>query len=216
MKSGWGPYILAFPAGSSVLVPPLFLRVRFGKISRLVSIPLIKLDLPRAAGSFVTRRLTATDPAPPPPPGPRPLTHSPPPPAPCPQLAIAAATPRSVCSTGTSSAVRATAAAACAAGTTRPGHTASAARRISIAGAPGRRASPVTATRQVSGPRRPAPTPPPAAPFEPPLPRALAPPGSLRLQCDDSGTCACKATVTGWKCDRCLPGFHSLSEGGCR
>ncbi|XP_042769208.1 laminin subunit gamma-3 [Panthera leo] len=42
------------------------------------------------------------------------------------------------------------------------------------------------------------------------------PAGSLRLQCDDSGTCACKATVTGWKCDRCLPGFHSLSEGGCR
>ncbi|XP_045702223.1 laminin subunit gamma-3 [Phyllostomus hastatus] len=42
------------------------------------------------------------------------------------------------------------------------------------------------------------------------------PAGSLRLQCDDSGTCICKATVTGWKCDRCLPGFHSLSEGGCR
>ncbi|XP_015449611.1 laminin subunit gamma-3 [Pteropus alecto] len=42
------------------------------------------------------------------------------------------------------------------------------------------------------------------------------PAGSLRLQCDDSGTCLCKATVTGWKCDRCLPGFHSLSEGGCR
>lgn len=42
------------------------------------------------------------------------------------------------------------------------------------------------------------------------------PAGSLRLQCDDSGTCTCKATVTGWKCDRCLPGFHSLSEGGCR
>ncbi|XP_029776916.1 laminin subunit gamma-3 [Suricata suricatta] len=42
------------------------------------------------------------------------------------------------------------------------------------------------------------------------------PAGSLRLQCDDSGTCACKPTVTGWKCDRCLPGFHSLSEGGCR
>ncbi|XP_062938423.1 laminin subunit gamma-3 [Cynocephalus volans] len=42
------------------------------------------------------------------------------------------------------------------------------------------------------------------------------PAGSLSLQCDDSGTCACKPTVTGWKCDRCLPGFHSLSEGGCR
>ncbi|XP_044782389.2 laminin subunit gamma-3 isoform X3 [Bubalus bubalis] len=42
------------------------------------------------------------------------------------------------------------------------------------------------------------------------------PAGSLRLQCDDLGTCVCKPTVTGWKCDRCLPGFHSLSEGGCR
>uniref|UniRef100_A0A8C9A0M5 Laminin subunit gamma-3 n=1 Tax=Prolemur simus TaxID=1328070 RepID=A0A8C9A0M5_PROSS len=42
------------------------------------------------------------------------------------------------------------------------------------------------------------------------------PAGSLHLQCDDTGTCACKPTVTGWKCDRCLPGFHSLSEGGCR
>ncbi|KAL1288484.1 LAMC3 [Ovibos moschatus] len=42
------------------------------------------------------------------------------------------------------------------------------------------------------------------------------PAGSLRLQCDDLGTCICKPTVTGWKCDRCLPGFHSLSEGGCR
>ncbi|XP_021567698.1 laminin subunit gamma-3 [Carlito syrichta] len=42
------------------------------------------------------------------------------------------------------------------------------------------------------------------------------PAGSLHLQCDDTGTCACKPTVTGWKCDRCRPGFHSLSEGGCR
>lgn len=42
------------------------------------------------------------------------------------------------------------------------------------------------------------------------------PAGSLHLQCDGSGTCRCKTTVTGWKCDRCLPGFHSLSEGGCR
>uniref|UniRef100_A0A8C3PCE1 Laminin subunit gamma-3 n=1 Tax=Chrysemys picta bellii TaxID=8478 RepID=A0A8C3PCE1_CHRPI len=40
--------------------------------------------------------------------------------------------------------------------------------------------------------------------------------GSLRLQCDDSGTCDCKASVTGWKCERCRAGFHSLSEGGCR
>uniref|UniRef100_A0A8C2YQQ2 Laminin subunit gamma-3 n=1 Tax=Chinchilla lanigera TaxID=34839 RepID=A0A8C2YQQ2_CHILA len=42
------------------------------------------------------------------------------------------------------------------------------------------------------------------------------PAGSLHLQCDASGTCPCKPSVTGWKCDRCLPGFHSLSEGGCR
>ncbi|ELR51295.1 Laminin subunit gamma-3, partial [Bos mutus] len=42
------------------------------------------------------------------------------------------------------------------------------------------------------------------------------PAGSLRLQCDDLGTCVCKSTVMGWKCDRCLSGFHSLSEGGCR
>ncbi|KAM5298542.1 laminin subunit gamma-3 [Ctenodactylus gundi] len=40
--------------------------------------------------------------------------------------------------------------------------------------------------------------------------------GSLRLQCDAAGTCPCKPAVTGWKCDRCLPGFHSLGEGGCR
>uniref|UniRef100_A0A8C4VW64 Laminin subunit gamma-3 n=1 Tax=Gopherus evgoodei TaxID=1825980 RepID=A0A8C4VW64_9SAUR len=40
--------------------------------------------------------------------------------------------------------------------------------------------------------------------------------GSLRLQCDNSGACDCKASVTGWKCERCRAGFHSLSEGGCR
>ncbi|XP_069914292.1 laminin subunit gamma-3 [Oryctolagus cuniculus] len=42
------------------------------------------------------------------------------------------------------------------------------------------------------------------------------PAGSLSLQCDTEGSCTCRPTVTGWKCDRCLPGFHSLSEGGCR
>ncbi|XP_047556856.1 laminin subunit gamma-3 isoform X2 [Lutra lutra] len=42
------------------------------------------------------------------------------------------------------------------------------------------------------------------------------PAGSLHLQCDASGTCVCKPTVTGWKCDRCRPGFHTLSDGGCR
>ncbi|XP_074871196.1 laminin subunit gamma-3 [Carettochelys insculpta] len=40
--------------------------------------------------------------------------------------------------------------------------------------------------------------------------------GSLQLQCDSSGACECKAGVTGWKCERCQAGFHSLSAGGCR
>ncbi|NWI11131.1 LAMC3 protein, partial [Crypturellus soui] len=40
--------------------------------------------------------------------------------------------------------------------------------------------------------------------------------GSLHLQCDSSGACACKATVMGWKCERCKDGFHSLGQGGCR
>ncbi|XP_025905366.1 laminin subunit gamma-3 [Nothoprocta perdicaria] len=40
--------------------------------------------------------------------------------------------------------------------------------------------------------------------------------GSLHMQCDSSGACACKATVTGWKCERCRDGFHSLGRGGCR
>ncbi|NXN95811.1 LAMC3 protein, partial [Rhinopomastus cyanomelas] len=42
------------------------------------------------------------------------------------------------------------------------------------------------------------------------------PAGSLHPQCDSSGTCLCKANVTGWKCERCKDGYHSLSEGGCR
>ncbi|XP_052580641.1 laminin subunit gamma-3 isoform X1 [Peromyscus californicus insignis] len=54
------------------------------------------------------------------------------------------------------------------------------------------------------------------APRTPCQPCDCHPAGSLSLQCDDSGTCTCKPTVTGWKCDRCRPGFHSLSEGGCR
>nr|XP_015857477.1 laminin subunit gamma-3 [Peromyscus maniculatus bairdii] len=54
------------------------------------------------------------------------------------------------------------------------------------------------------------------APGTPCQPCDCHPAGSLSLQCDDSGTCTCKPTVTGWKCDRCRPGFHSLSEGGCR
>ncbi|KFQ92965.1 Laminin subunit gamma-3, partial [Nipponia nippon] len=45
---------------------------------------------------------------------------------------------------------------------------------------------------------------------------AGVPAGSLQPQCDSSGTCLCKANVTGWKCERCKDGYHSLSEGGCR
>ncbi|KAL1786196.1 laminin subunit gamma-3 [Sigmodon hispidus] len=54
------------------------------------------------------------------------------------------------------------------------------------------------------------------APRTPCQPCDCHPAGSLSPQCDNSGTCTCKPTVTGWKCDRCQPGFHSLSEGGCR
>ncbi|XP_038125931.1 laminin subunit gamma-1 [Cyprinodon tularosa] len=40
--------------------------------------------------------------------------------------------------------------------------------------------------------------------------------GSESLQCNNRGVCACKPGVTGEKCDRCQPGFHSLTEAGCR
>uniref|UniRef100_A0AAQ5ZVV7 Laminin subunit gamma-1 n=1 Tax=Amphiprion ocellaris TaxID=80972 RepID=A0AAQ5ZVV7_AMPOC len=40
--------------------------------------------------------------------------------------------------------------------------------------------------------------------------------GSESPQCDNRGVCACKPGVTGEKCDRCQPGFHSLTEAGCR
>uniref|UniRef100_A0A667ZDJ5 Laminin subunit gamma-1 n=1 Tax=Myripristis murdjan TaxID=586833 RepID=A0A667ZDJ5_9TELE len=42
------------------------------------------------------------------------------------------------------------------------------------------------------------------------------PVGSVSPQCDNRGVCACKTGVTGEKCDRCQPGFHSLTEAGCR
>ncbi|XP_066479595.1 laminin subunit gamma-1 [Tiliqua scincoides] len=40
--------------------------------------------------------------------------------------------------------------------------------------------------------------------------------GSLSTQCDNYGRCSCKPGVMGDKCDRCQPGFHSLTEAGCR
>ncbi|NXE93168.1 LAMC2 protein, partial [Menura novaehollandiae] len=40
--------------------------------------------------------------------------------------------------------------------------------------------------------------------------------GSLSPQCDSSGRCSCKPGVMGDKCDRCQPGFESLSEAGCQ
>uniref|UniRef100_UPI0037E9A314 laminin subunit gamma-3 n=1 Tax=Semicossyphus pulcher TaxID=241346 RepID=UPI0037E9A314 len=40
--------------------------------------------------------------------------------------------------------------------------------------------------------------------------------GSVSLQCDVEGRCACRAGVTGEKCDTCQAGFHSLGPSGCR
>lgn len=168
------------------------------------------LALPPAACSLTTRKLIGPYSPPTMCCG---LSHTPSPTS-CPQLATAAAALRSACLTGSSSAARAMVGVASTAVTTQPGHAVSAAGRTSIAGSHRCHASPVTATQQVSGPHCPGPHPRPP----PRAPAALCPssPGSLHLQCNDSGTCTCKPTVTGWKCDRCLPGFHSLSEGGCR
>ncbi|XP_069465378.1 laminin subunit gamma-3 [Ambystoma mexicanum] len=48
------------------------------------------------------------------------------------------------------------------------------------------------------------------------LPCQCSPAGSLNLQCDSTGTCDCKPSVTGRKCDHCSVGFHSFTEVGCR
>uniref|UniRef100_A0A8C2UHU5 Laminin subunit gamma 2 n=1 Tax=Coturnix japonica TaxID=93934 RepID=A0A8C2UHU5_COTJA len=48
------------------------------------------------------------------------------------------------------------------------------------------------------------------------LPCHCHPHGSLSTQCDGNGRCSCKPGVMGEKCDRCQPGFHSLSEAGCQ
>ncbi|OXB55430.1 hypothetical protein ASZ78_007104 [Callipepla squamata] len=48
------------------------------------------------------------------------------------------------------------------------------------------------------------------------LPCRCHPQGSLSTQCDSDGRCSCRPGVMGEKCDRCQPGFHSLSEAGCQ
>uniref|UniRef100_A0A4W5LCX3 Laminin subunit gamma-1 n=1 Tax=Hucho hucho TaxID=62062 RepID=A0A4W5LCX3_9TELE len=48
------------------------------------------------------------------------------------------------------------------------------------------------------------------------LPCSCIPVGSLATQCDNTGRCSCKTGVMGDKCDRCQPGFHTLTEAGCR
>uniref|UniRef100_A0A4W6BL25 Laminin, gamma 3 n=1 Tax=Lates calcarifer TaxID=8187 RepID=A0A4W6BL25_LATCA len=54
------------------------------------------------------------------------------------------------------------------------------------------------------------------SPEEPCLPCNCNINGSVSLQCDVEGRCACRVGVTGEKCDTCLAGFHSLGPGGCR
>ncbi|XP_028456794.1 laminin subunit gamma-1 [Perca flavescens] len=50
---------------------------------------------------------------------------------------------------------------------------------------------------------------------EPCLPCNCSINGSVSLQCDVEGRCACRVGVTGEKCDTCGAGFHSLGPGGC-
>ncbi|XP_072544365.1 laminin subunit gamma-1 [Salminus brasiliensis] len=47
------------------------------------------------------------------------------------------------------------------------------------------------------------------------LPCSCNPVGSLSTQCDTTGRCSCKPGVMGDKCDRCQPGYHTLTEAGC-
>uniref|UniRef100_A0A3B4TZ40 Laminin EGF-like domain-containing protein n=1 Tax=Seriola dumerili TaxID=41447 RepID=A0A3B4TZ40_SERDU len=54
------------------------------------------------------------------------------------------------------------------------------------------------------------------SPEEPCLPCSCNINGSVSLQCDVEGRCACRVGVTREKCDTCRAGFHSLGPGGCR
>lgn len=40
--------------------------------------------------------------------------------------------------------------------------------------------------------------------------------GSTSLQCDETGQCPCKDSVTGKKCDICKAGYFGFGENGCR
>ncbi|XP_069497508.1 laminin subunit gamma-2 [Ambystoma mexicanum] len=47
------------------------------------------------------------------------------------------------------------------------------------------------------------------------LPCKCNPTGAIGAECDVNGRCDCKPGVMGEKCDRCQPGFHSLTQAGC-
>ena len=36
------------------------------------------------------------------------------------------------------------------------------------------------------------------------------------MQCDDTGLCSCRSTITGRLCDVCVDGYYDLSDQGCR
>ncbi|RNA00650.1 Laminin subunit gamma-1, partial [Brachionus plicatilis] len=42
------------------------------------------------------------------------------------------------------------------------------------------------------------------------------PEGSVSLQCNPDGQCACKPGVVGDKCDRCAPNHYDLTQDGCK
>lgn len=48
------------------------------------------------------------------------------------------------------------------------------------------------------------------------LPCNCSPVGTLSTQCARGGRCSCRPGVMGDQCDRCQPGYHTLTEAGCR